>query len=167
MILCTEGNITIKFAMVWQIKELEDELRVQEQKQQYANDCTDSVRATPIEGKTFIRHEYISEVEVEPHILRSSNSVNGRMSQGSILLKGNLHETRKRDYRNADTENNVFSSSLHEPKISRKSDPPKIARVMRTKLVTAAQGPSTLKRTSRDQVQGIKERDNKKKIWSR
>ncbi|KAB1211060.1 Kinesin-4 [Morella rubra] len=149
------------------IKELEDELRVQEQKQQYANDCTDSVRATPIEGKTFIRHEYISEVEVEPHILRSSNSVNGRMSQGSILLKGNLHETRKRDYRNADTENNVFSSSLHEPKISRKSDPPKIARVMRTKLVTAAQGPSTLKRTSRDQVQGIKERDNKKKIWSR
>ncbi|KAG6702646.1 hypothetical protein I3842_07G046100 [Carya illinoinensis] len=145
------------------IKELEDKLKVQEQQSQ---DCTDAVRATP---KTFIRDELMNEIE--PRILRSSNSINRPLSQGSTLQRGNdsFHEMRrKRDFRNADAENNIFvSSSLNDTKVSRKSDPPKIARVMRTtKLVTATQGPLMHKRTSRDYNQGIKERENKKKIWS-
>ncbi|KAF5454378.1 hypothetical protein F2P56_024049 [Juglans regia] len=150
------------------IKELEDKLRVQEQQSQGIHDCTDhAVRAsTP---KTFIRDEFMNEIE--SRILRSSNSINRPLSQGSTLQKGSdsLHEMRrKRDFRNADVENHIFvSSSLNDTKVSRKSDPPKIARVMRTtKLVTATQGPLTHKRTSRDHNQGIKERENKKKIWS-
>lgn len=152
--------------MLWQIKELEDKVRVQEQQPQYIHDCTDTVRATP---KTFIRDEFMNEIE--SCVLRSSNSMNRPLSQGSTLQRGNdsLHEMRrKRDFRNADAENIfVSSSSLNDTKVSRKSDPPKVARVMRTtKPVTATQGLLTHKRTSRDHGHGIKERDNKKKIWS-
>ncbi|XP_023887362.2 kinesin-like protein KIN-14R [Quercus suber] len=153
------------------IKELEDKLRLKEQQWQHTHDYTDAVRSTPIEVKTFVREEYMNEIE--PHILRSSNSVNRPMSQGSSLLRGiePLHETRrKRESRSSDIENNfIVPSSLNDRKISRKSDPPKIARVVRTTKLTAtaAQGPLTHKRTSRDPIQGIKERDNKKKIWSR
>ncbi|GMY12069.1 kinesin-like protein KIN-14R [Fagus crenata] len=148
------------------IKELEDKLRVQGQKWQHTHDFTDAV----IEVKPSIRDENVNEIE--PHILRSSNSVNRPMSQGSILLKGidSLHETRrKRELRNADIENNfIVSPYLIDTKFSRKSDPPKMARVVRTtKPAIAAQGLLTHKRASRDPVQGIKERDNKKKIWSR
>jgi kinesin family protein C2/C3 len=152
--------------MLWQIKELEDKLRVQGQQWQHTHDFTDAV----IEVKPSIRDENVNEIE--PHILRSSNSVNRPMSQGSILLKGidSLHETRrKRELRNADIENNfIVSPYLIDTKFSRKSDPPKMARVVRTtKPAIAAQGLLTHKRASRDPVQGIKERDNKKKIWSR
>ncbi|XP_062145480.1 kinesin-like protein KIN-14R [Alnus glutinosa] len=152
------------------IKELENKLRVQEQQLQCTHDCTDAVRATPNEGKTCIRDDFMNEIE--HRILRSSNSLNRSLNQGSVRGNDSLHETRrKRDQlRSADTENNIFlPSSLNDSKLSRKSDPPKIAtRVMRTtKLVTTAQGPLTHKRTSRDQVQGVKERDTKKKIWSR
>ena len=64
--------------MLWQIKELEDKLRMKEQQWQHTHDYTDAVRATPIEVKTFVREEYMNEIE--PHILRSSNSVNRPMS---------------------------------------------------------------------------------------
>lgn len=160
-----ENNL---FDMLWQIKELENKLRVQEQQLQCTHDCTDAVRATPNEGKTYIRDEFMND-----RILRSSNSVNRSMNQGSVRGNDSLHETRRKreQLRSADTENNIFvPSSLNDTKVTRKSDPPKISRVMRTtKLVTAAQGPLTHKRTStsRDQAQGVKERDAKKKIWSR
>jgi len=158
------------FDMLWQIKELENKLRVQEQQLQCTHDCTDAVRATPNEGKTCIRDDFMNEIE--HRILRSSNSLNRSLNQGSVRGNDSLNETRrKRDQlRSADTENNIFlPSSLNDSKLSRKSDPPQIAtRVMRTtKLVTTAQGPLTHKRASRDQVQGVKERDTKKKIWSR
>lgn len=159
----------ILFDMLWQIKELENKLRVQEQQLQCTHECTYAVRATPNEGKTCIRDEFMNEIE--HRILRSSNSSNRSMNQGSVRGNDSLHETRRKreQLRSADTENNIFlPSSLNDTKVSRKSDPPKIARVMRTtKLATPAQGSLTHKRTSRDQVQGVKERDNKKKIWSR
>lgn len=61
-----------------------------------------------------------------------------------------------------------MSSSLHDSKVTRKSDPPNVGRVGRaTKPVIATQAPLNHKRASRDQVQGIRERDSKKKIWSR
>ncbi|KAK2656623.1 hypothetical protein Ddye_009675 [Dipteronia dyeriana] len=153
-----------------QIKELERKLKEQEQQLQsrMSHDFADLIRATPNEGKTFIKDDEVMS-DIDLRILRSSNRP---MSQGSVLPKGKdyLHPTRKkRESRSGETENtNIASASLYDSK-KRKSDPPKIARVIRTaKPVTTNQGPSTNKRIIRDQaVLGIKERDSKKKIWSR
>ncbi|KAA8546680.1 hypothetical protein F0562_003089 [Nyssa sinensis] len=159
--------------LLQKIKELEDKLKEQEQQLACALtvDSTASVRGTPLEGRCFVRDELMNEAE--HHILRSSNSMNRPRSQGSISLKGNdsLHDTRrKRLSRNGETENNniIVSTSVIDNK-GRQSDPPKpFVRVTRTaKPVTNAQRPFTHNRTSRDQVQGIKEKDNKKRIWSR
>ena len=138
------------------------------------------MRATPAEAKTFARDILMSDVE--PYILRSSNSVNRPMSQGS--MRGGNDSTqgtrRKREFKSGETENIiVVSSGLNGNKI-RKSDPPKITRIMRTTkpitttttnattTTTTTQAPLfSHKRVIRDQVQGIKERDSKKKIWSR
>ncbi|KAE8701147.1 dof zinc finger protein DOF5.7-like [Hibiscus syriacus] len=65
------------------------------------------------------------------------------------------------------------SDVVHEPRRSRKSDPSKIARVVKTAKpgsIAAAQGHGTLaykKVINRAQVQAAMERDTKKKIWSR
>ncbi|KAL7223510.1 hypothetical protein ACSBR1_025041 [Camellia fascicularis] len=158
------------------IKELEDKLREQEQKFGFklSLDSTDALGATPLEGKCYVRYETMNDIE-HHHILRSSNSINCREkeSQGSTLLKGNksLHDTRRKSSRNGETENKIsLSTSLNDNK-GRKSDPPKpFARITRTvKPVSTSQSqrPFTHSRTSRDEVQGIKERDNKKRIWSR
>ncbi|KAM5577000.1 kinesin-like protein KIN-14R [Rosa sericea] len=146
---------------------LEDKLRGQENQLQCTQLFADVVRVTPHEGKTRIRDEITNDVD--PSILRASNSLNRRMSQGSTLLRGHdsLHEKRrKREFKSGETENfHRLSTSLYDNK-SRKSDPPKIARITRpTKPVTATQGPLIHKRINRDQLQ-VKERDNKKKIWS-
>ncbi|GAY38819.1 hypothetical protein CUMW_039610 [Citrus unshiu] len=158
-----------------QIKELEDKLKEQEQQFQcrLSRDFADLIKSTPNEVKTSKRDDEVMS-DIDLRILRSLNSVNRPMSHGSILPRGNghQHETRKkRDSRSGETENNnILKSSSYENK-KRKSDPPRVAatRVMRTaKPVTATiQGPSVHKRINRDQVQGIKERDTKKKIWSR
>ncbi|EOX91895.1 Di-glucose binding protein with Kinesin motor domain isoform 3 [Theobroma cacao] len=154
------------------IKELEDRLREQEQQLQcaLARDFGDVMRATPNEGKCRRDDEFMSEAE--PHILRSSNSISRPLSQGykQPRVSDSLHETRRKRYsRSGETENNMVMSASLNDKRARKSDPPKIARVVRTaKPVTgAAQGPLTHKRINRDQVQAAKERDTKKKIWSR
>ncbi|XWS29612.1 hypothetical protein CRYUN_Cryun24cG0044100 [Craigia yunnanensis] len=153
------------------IKELEDRLNEQEQQLQcaLARDFADVIRATPNEGKCRRDDEFMSEAE--PHILRSSNSISSRpLSHGSKQPRVSDHETRKKRYsRSGETENNMVISASLNDKRARKSDPPKIARVVRTsKLATvAAQGPLIHKRINRDQVQAAKERDNKKKIWSR
>lgn len=164
-------NINIFF----QIKELEDKLKEQEQQFQcrLSRDFADLIKSTPNEVKTSKGDDEVMS-DIDLRILRSSNSVNRPMSHGSILPRGNghQHETRKkRNSRSGETENNnILKSSSYENK-KRKSDPPRVAatRVMRTaKPVTATiQGPSVHKRINRDQVQGIKERDTKKKIWSR
>ncbi|TXG60065.1 hypothetical protein EZV62_014638 [Acer yangbiense] len=155
-----------------QIKELEQKLKEQEQQLQsrLSRDFADLIRATPNEGKSCIKDdEVMSDIDIR--ILRSSNRP---MSQGSVLPKGKdyLYPTRKkRESRSGETENttNIASASLYDNK-KRKSDPPKVARVIRTAkpVTTTIQGPSTNKRLIRDQAAlGIKERDSKKKIWSR
>lgn len=157
------------------IKELEDKLNEQEQQFQcrLSRDFVDLIRSTPNEVRASKRDDEVMS-DIDLRILRSSNSVNRPMSHGSVLPRGNdhQHETRKkRDSRSGETENNnIHKSSLYENK-KRKSDPPKVAatRVMRTAkpVTTTIQGPSIHMRINRDQVQGIKERDAKKKIWSR
>ncbi|XVE83041.1 hypothetical protein DITRI_Ditri16bG0055000 [Diplodiscus trichospermus] len=155
------------------IKELEDRLREQEKQLQcaLARDFADVIRATtPNEGKCR-RDEFMSEAE--PHILRSSNSVSRPLSQGSKQprVSDSIPETRKkRQSRSGETENNTVISASLKDKRARKSDPPKIARVVRTAkpaTVAAAQGPLTHKRINRDHIQAAKERYSKKKIWSR
>lgn len=136
------------------------------------HDYVDATRATPAEAKTIMhaRDEIMSDVEA--HILRSSNSVNRPMSQGSNRGNNSNSKTRrKREFKSGNAENNnvLLPASFNDNK-ARKSDPPKTARVVRiTKPATnaVAQGPLTHKRNTRDQVQGVKERDAKKKIWSR
>ncbi|KAE9466265.1 hypothetical protein C3L33_01842, partial [Rhododendron williamsianum] len=149
------------------VKELEDKLR--EQEQQYVSKLSldPTVRATPIEGKRCIRDDTMNDTE--HHILRSSNSINRPMSLGSTLPKGNIpfHGTRKRLSRNSEPENN----SLDDKK-GRHSDPPKpFSRVARTTVkqpvVTTSKRPVVHNQTTRDPVQAIKERENKKRIWSR
>ncbi|KAJ7953501.1 Kinesin-like protein [Quillaja saponaria] len=163
------------------IKELEDKLSEQEEEWQFSHISVDTVKATPGPGEavnsSIRRDEYPSEIE--PRILRSSNSVTRRISQGSVPIKGinSFHQMRsKREFRCNEIENNTIvgvSSSLHDTnRVARKSDPPKIARVVMraAKPAIAAQGPLMSQKrtsTSRDQVPGIKERDSKKKIWSR
>ncbi|XP_059644265.1 kinesin-like protein KIN-14R [Cornus florida] len=158
------------------IKELEDTVKELEQ-QLECNRTVDSIASTrttattPLESKC---HHVRDEITngAEHNILRNSNSINHRMSQGSNLLKGNdsLHNVRrKRLSKNSETEN-ISTSSLNDSKGSRQSDPPKpFSRITRTaKPLTNAQRPSSAhNKTSRDQVQGIKERDSKKRIWSR
>ena len=152
----------------WQIKELEDRLKEQEQQLQcaLARDFADVIRATPNEGKCRSDDEFTSEAE--PHILRSSNSISHGSKQPRV--SDSLHETRKKRYsKSCETENNMVISASMNDKRARKSDPPKIARVVRTAKpsIVAAQGPLIHKRINRDQVQAAKERDSKKKIWSR
>ncbi|GLT46908.1 hypothetical protein SLA2020_206350 [Shorea laevis] len=150
------------------IKELEDRLREQEQQLQCALACDfTNLGATPSEGKSSVRDaEFLSEIE--PNILKSSNSVNRPLSYGSKQprVSDTLLARRKKRYSRSDeTENNMMVPTSVK---GRASDPPKVARIMRTTrpASAAAQGPLTHKRVYRDQVQGVKERATKKKIWS-
>lgn len=133
----------------------------------------DIMGATPCEGKNYAKDEFVSDAEL--HILRSSNSVCS-VSQDSVKLKGTdliPRMKKKRSSRSGEAENNAFaaaSSTLTNGNKIRKSDPPRVARLASrttiTKPVTAAQGPLPHKRTSREQAQGLKERD-RKKLWVR
>lgn len=145
------------------IKELEEKLRQKEQEMQgnLTQDYADGIRATPTIGKMGSNDGNLCEIEAR--ILRSTNSVHRPVSQGSLYDR-----TRKRNSRSGETEN--FLPNASSDKRGRKSDPPKITKVTRpVKPATNAQGPftSTTRRFSRDQVPGQKEKDNKKKIWSR
>ncbi|XP_039009587.1 LOW QUALITY PROTEIN: kinesin-like protein KIN-14R [Hibiscus syriacus] len=160
------------------IKELEARLKEQEQQLQgaLARDFSNAIMASPSVGKC--RREDESMNEAEPHILRSSNSTSSRpLSRGSKhpRVSDLIHETRRKRYsRSGETENNnmVIPASLAD-KRARKSDPPKVARVVKTAKpgsIAAAQGRGTLghkKVMNRAQVQAAMEIDTKKKIWSR
>ncbi|KAL3630147.1 hypothetical protein CASFOL_023131 [Castilleja foliolosa] len=149
------------------INELEDKVREQE-KQLASTKIPDHV-----ENKQPVREEQTNESE---HcILRSLNSVNRRGSQGSVPVKENeapREAQKKRFSRNGDIENNnrVVPTPVSDIK-GRHSDPPKhVPRVSRTtKPVITTQRPVSARstKTSRDPVQGIKERDSKKRMWTR
>ncbi|KAF7829264.1 kinesin-like protein KIN-14R [Senna tora] len=152
------------------VKEVEDRFREREQRWQQSHYSVEVVKATPDAGKNkTCTSQDCPPPEIEPRILVSSNSVNRLINQGSasLSLKGNdsISQIRsKREFRSIETENNFVDS-----KVMRKSDPPRIGRLGRpTKpAIAATQPPLSHKRVSRDQVHGIKERDNKKKIWTR
>ncbi|KAA3461648.1 kinesin-like protein KIF3B [Gossypium australe] len=156
------------------IKELEDRLREQEQQLQcaLARSFADTIAASPSEGKW--RKDDESMNEAEPHILRSSNSTSSRpLSHGfkQPRISDLVHEPRKKRYsRSGETENNMVMAASLADKRARKSDPPKIARGVKTTKPgsLAAQGPVAHKRViNRGQVHAAMERDSKKKIWSR
>ncbi|PIN20753.1 Kinesin (KAR3 subfamily) [Handroanthus impetiginosus] len=157
------------------IKELEDKVREQEKQlaSTIISEYVNSSRSTPTESKRSAREEITNEAE--HRILRSLNTINRRVSQGSVLAKENdsLHEVRrKRLSRNGEVENNstvAVPTPVSDNK-GRHSDPPKpVPRISRTKAITTAQRPVVAPRnkTSRDPMQGIKERDTKKRMWSR
>jgi len=128
--------------------------------------------ATPIGGRpSALRDEAMGEVD--PFILRSSNSSSHRASHGSTMSKRGevVHETRrKREFRSGETENQMpgpNAAALHDKRI-RKSDPPKpFSRVMKTTIRPAAgtQRPLVHSRVSRDNAQVTKDKDAKKKMW--
>ncbi|KAI6704280.1 hypothetical protein NL676_013416 [Syzygium grande] len=143
------------------IKELEEKLRQKEQEMQgkLTRDYADGMRAKPTIVKTGLNDGNLGEIEA--HILRSTNSVNRPVRQSLY------DRTMQRNFRSGETEN--FLPSTSSDKRGRNSDPPKVAKVTRPlKPASNARGPitSTSRRFSRDQVQGPKETDKKKKIWS-
>ncbi|KAL0449513.1 UNVERIFIED_CONTAM: Kinesin-like protein KIN-14R [Sesamum latifolium] len=156
------------------IKELEDKVREQE-KQLTSTMTSESAiplrSSTPNESKQTVREETANEAE--HRVLRSLNSVNRRGSQGSVLVKeyDSLNEgRRKRLSRNSEVENNGVVPTPASDNKCRHSDPPKpVPRVLKTTkpVATATQRPIVRSKTSRDPVLGIKERDSKKRMWSR
>ncbi|KAK6923855.1 Kinesin motor domain [Dillenia turbinata] len=154
------------------IKELEDKLREQQQQQKLdyklAPSCPDKSRTTPNAVKVISRDEHISDIE--PRILRSSNSTSRSANGGTAVTDYHLHESRrKREFSIGETENNMNLPSLTDKKI-RRSDPTKptgrLSRTTTRPLSTAVQRPTPHTRINRDQVQGVKD-NNKKKIWNR
>ncbi|XP_019445366.1 PREDICTED: kinesin-like protein KIN-14R isoform X10 [Lupinus angustifolius] len=143
------------------VKELEDRCR-----EQQSHGFVEAAKATPDIGKGCKTSEKCLS-EIEPHILKSSNSSNCHINQDST------HQIRiKRDLRSNEIENNyvMSSSPLHKRKVTRKSGPPMVGRGVKptTKSVITTQPSLSHKRasTSRD-IQGIEERDSKNFFWNR
>ncbi|XP_073034581.1 kinesin-like protein KIN-14R isoform X1 [Primulina eburnea] len=156
------------------IKDLEDKLREREKQLESTtlSESSNLLRSTPVEAKRVIIDEVANEVE--HHILRSTNSMNRQVIQApSVMVKENdslLHEARKKRFSsNSEVENKVVVRTPVGDNKGRHSDPPKqFARVSRmSKPIAPAQRPLVRKVVSRDPVQEIKERDSKKRMWSR
>ncbi|KAH9610142.1 hypothetical protein KSS87_003454 [Heliosperma pusillum] len=163
-----------EFSLMHQkVKELEEKLIEKEHQLEQRSmtphqDNAEVAAATPIVvAKPCVKDEIMSEVD--PFILRSSNASN-RMSHGSTLSKRGeytIETRRKREFRNAETENQMPGPAPLPDKRIRKSDPPKpLSRVSKTvRPVTAPQKPIAHTRVVRDYGQGTKERDTKKRTW--
>jgi len=132
----------------------------------------EAIGATPIGGRpSALRDEAMGEVD--PFILRSSNSSSHRASHGSTVSKRSevAGETRrKREFRSGETENQMpgpNAAALHDKRI-RKSDPAKpFSRGTKT---TTRPGAGTHKplihsRVARDNTQVTKDKDAKKRMW--
>ncbi|KAL6959539.1 hypothetical protein U1Q18_039692 [Sarracenia purpurea var. burkii] len=152
------------------IMELENKLG-EEQKHRFVrkrslDSADDALRATttPLEeGKQCVRHETVNDIEQQ--VLRNSNSINCRGSRGPSSLKGNdslPNTSRKRLSRNGETEN----YNNNAPNSSNDIKPSAVRTRRATKTVTTSQKPIARIRANKDPVQGIKEMDNKKRIWS-
>lgn len=129
----------------------------------------DVIRATPNAARTrSVQDETLNDLD--SHILTASYSVNRPAIQESGA-ESLCEPRRKRISRSGETENLMINRI--SDKRGRKSDPPpKPARVIRTTRppVTGASAQGTFtgsRRLSRDHVQGLREKENKKKIWSR
>ncbi|XP_010531348.1 PREDICTED: kinesin-like protein KIN-14A isoform X2 [Tarenaya hassleriana] len=165
---------------------LEASIKEQEQHihQLESREFPDAINATTAsEAKTCFKDDNFPNEKNESNILRASNSINRPSShyrRSSISRRNDsfLHEPvrKKRDSRSGDTENNNNdASSVHmNEKRIRKSDPPKVVsrltRPTRQAAGSSNQAPVAPRRfinREQQQAQGAKERDTRKKIWSR
>lgn len=113
------ADILICFPIYFQVKELEEKLRQQEQEHASSAFSAENSQATPNETITFLRHETIGDIN--PLGLWSFSSNNQRTDHGSVLLKvpESLHEIRrKREFRSKGHENNFIPpASLSDGKM--------------------------------------------------
>lgn len=168
------ADILICFPIHFQVKELEDKLRQQEQEHASSAFSAENSQATPNETITFSRHETIGDIN--PLGLWSFSNNNQMTDHGSALLKvpESLHEIRrKREFRSKGHENNfippaslsdgkMFSAELNKGK---KSGTQKaLARITRSiKPATATtQRAFPNNKNDRDQIPAVKSR-----IWLR
>lgn len=160
------------FPMLLQNKGLEEKLR------QPTPGSAERPRVTPNEQKAWSRTGTMCGTD--PQSLRSLNSSNGAMRQSGLLKRADsLRElSRKRELQSKGIENNfLLSASLIEHKTTlqkesnkgRHIDPSKaLARVTRITKLATAQRPLSNNRINREQqATGVKERDNRTRVWSR
>ncbi|XP_047959009.1 kinesin-like protein KIN-14R [Salvia hispanica] len=168
------------------IKELEDKLREKEQqpvKEEMTNETEHRIlRSLSLANRRGSHGSAMAKENDNLHEVRrkrlSRNSevgVTPPVSDHHAKENDNLHEVRrKRLSRNSEVENNGAVPppvSDHRVYKSRRSDPPKpaaagVSRV--TKPSIAVQRPVARVKTTRDAaVQGIKEKDSKKRMWTR
>lgn len=133
---------------------------------------------TPTETKAWSRVQILGEIDSP--CLRNLNSVNRTINQESVLLKGTdtLHKIRRRrELQSIGTENNfILSSPLlnqrilsSEPNKAKNIDQSKaLSRLTRsTKTDTTGHRAFSGNKPYKYQLPGIKENDNKLKIWQR
>ena len=145
-----------------QVKDLEEKLKEQERQLeqrilQPLDNAAEVAGATPVVGgRPSLQDETM--IEVDPFILRSSNSSN-RMSHGCTYSRKSeviIETRRKRGLRSGETENQMPApAGLHEKKI-RKSDPPK-------PFLTKSKRPVAPPQRLSGQSRVTKEKDIKKK----
>ncbi|CAI9111414.1 OLC1v1011635C2 [Oldenlandia corymbosa var. corymbosa] len=158
------------------IKELEDKIKEQEQQLSCSivadTSVVNSTKSTPLERKYFGRDEIMNDSE--RGILRNSNTFNQTLSQGpptsSVKVESSLQNVRRKRLSRNGEENTASAAAVSSDKKSRQSDPPKpfcrISRATTTKPVINAQRRPVQGKTNRDAVHGVKEKENKKRIWS-
>ncbi|KAF3571509.1 hypothetical protein F2Q69_00062832, partial [Brassica cretica] len=161
------------------IKELEVRLKEQElhvQQMAATREFPDIASATPNEVKTCFKEDNFGNENAESNnnnILRTSNRLKASAARRNDSLNLNEVTRKKRVSRSGETENNGGDEPQMKEKRIRKSDPPKVvARLTRpTRPVSSSnQVPVAQKRVvSREQQQAVvgKERDPKKKMWTR
>ncbi|KAJ0703765.1 putative minus-end-directed kinesin ATPase [Helianthus annuus] len=157
------------------IRELEEKLKEKERRTSIATiaDSSSSMKSTPKYVAGGSRdNKYVNEAE--PHILRGSNIMNrGPMAAGYSRAKRNDslgstggEVTRKRLSRNSEVEN----VDNNHPNKSRKSDPPRPNRAPTRMVKPAAAAAAATQRLHQGRpsngTQGLKDRENKKRMWS-
>ncbi|XP_059460416.1 kinesin-like protein KIN-14R isoform X1 [Corylus avellana] len=161
------------------IKDLEEKLRRQEQEERVIQACSaEKSGPTPTETKAWSRVQTLGEIDSP--CLRNLNSVNRTINQESALLKGTdtLHKIRRRrELQSIGTENNFILSSpplnqrilSSEPNKAKNIDQFKaLSRLTRsTKTDTTGHRAFSGNKPYKYQLPGIKEKDNKSKIWLR
>lgn len=152
-------------------------MRLKEQEQHIQQMATtrefpDVPNATPNEVRTCFKDDNFGNENMESNnnILRTSNRLKTRRHDSLNL---NEMTRKKRASRSGETENNGDDPHMKEKRI-RKSDPPKVlSRVVRTTRPVSGssnQVPMAHKRVIKREQQEVpvgKERDFKKKMWSR
>ncbi|CAH2061495.1 unnamed protein product [Thlaspi arvense] len=163
------------------VKELEVRLKEQElhiQQMAATREFPDVASATPNEVKTCFKEDNFGNENAESNnILRTSNRLKAS-ARRNVSLNLNEVSRKKRISRSSETENNGGGDDhphMNEKRI-RKSDPPKVVAARLTRPTRPVSGPSNqvpvaqrrvINREQQQQAPVVKERDPRKKIWSR